>query len=202
MNDPRARKRLLWLAAIGGVLLLALLFIALVAPSPGAAGTPVVRPAETTAGASATPAPEASASQPSGFSLGGGDLISLAWRLGLVALIIGGSIVGLRWWGKRTMGPKSETGFLRVVDTLAIGNGRTIHLVALGERVITIGATAHQVSFLNELTTEESDRVLALAPRGSEQSLSGFAAELFQSFRSESRPGAPSRHRASLGEDA
>lgn len=204
MNDPRARKRVLWLAAIGGVLLLSLLFITLLAPSPDSGAVPVIRasadPLNTTATAVATPA--AAETKSGGFSLGGGDLVSLALRLGLVAVIIAGSIFGLRWWGKKTAGPKSTTGFLRVIDTLAVGNGRTIHLVALGDRVIAVGATAQQLSYLNELTGEESQRVLGLVPRAGEQSLGGFASELFQSMRRDARVRPRVNVDAVIGEDA
>ncbi|MCC6382042.1 MAG: flagellar biosynthetic protein FliO [Dehalococcoidia bacterium] len=179
MNDARSRRRLLWLAALGGVLLLAVLFVSLAAPSPGDGNPePVLRPnADALA---ATPTPAASGG---GFHLGGQDLFSLAWRLGLVALVIAVSIVGLRWWGKRTSGPRSVTGFLRVVDTLAISNGRSVHLVCLGRRVIAVGATAQQLTLLNELTDEEAAEVLAAIPRPGEQPLANFATELFRSIR-------------------
>ena len=114
----------------------------------------------------------------------------LAWRLALVALVIAGAVVGLRWWGRKAMSPRSTTGFVRIVDTLAISNGRTIHLVALGNRVIVVGATAQQLAYLNELTGEESDDVLARLARNDETTnISGFAAEPFQSLRKENRGG-------------
>lgn len=184
MNDPKTRKRLTWIAAIAGVMLCALLFISTFAPS--AAGSPVLRPAETSSltGNPAAGQDESSVEESSnGFSLGGGELVSLAWRLGLVIIIIAVSIVGLRWWGRKAAGPRSTTGFLRVIDTLAISNGRTIHLVALGDRVIAVGATAQQLTLLNELSEDEALRVLADSSTASDQPLSQFAAELFQSMR-------------------
>ena len=83
---------------------------------------------------------------------------------------------------KKTSGPRSTTGFLKVIDTLAVGNGRTIHLVALGDRVIAIGATAQQLSFLSELTgtSRPSCSITATQP---DQPLAAFASELFQSMR-------------------
>ncbi len=186
MNDPRIRRRLLWLAILGGVLLLSLLFISLFAPSDAGSESPVLRPA---AGSSfdndATSQPATSPGQ--GFSLGGGQALSLVWRLGLVAVIICVSIAGLRWWGKRTAGPRSSTGFLRVVDTLAIGNGRMIHLVAVGDRVIAIGATTQQLTLLNELSEEEGRRVLNSLQSQADQPFAGFATELFQSMRRSTR---------------
>lgn len=182
MNDPAQRKRLFWGLAICGVLLFSLLFISLFAPSsPGGNSEPVLR-LGAEASATATPAARTTTGG-AGFSLGGGDLFSLAWRLVLVAIIIGVSIVGLRWWGRKTAGPKSTTGFLKVVDTLAISNGRSIHLVALGDRVIAVGATAQQLTLLNELTDAESSEVLTQQPQGADQPLAAFATELFQQMR-------------------
>lgn len=197
MNDPKTRKRLTWIVAIAGVMLCALLFISTFAPSaPTAADSPVLRPAETTSltGNPATAQEQSGDSGSSaGFSLGGGELVSLAWRLGLVIAIIAVSIVGLRWWGRKAAGPRSTTGFLRVIDTLAISNGRTIHLVALGDRVIAVGATAQQLTLLNELSEDEALRVLADSSTASDQPLSQFAAELFQSMRRSAQRSAPHR---------
>lgn len=188
MNDPQVRKRLMWLAAIGGTLLACLLFVSIFAPDTGGNNELVVRPLDGTAAATveapAGPLTDTTSDGVSnGFSLGGGGLVSLAWRLALVAVIIAVSVVGLRWWGRKAAGPKSTTGFLRVVDTLAISNGRSIHLVAMGDRVIAIGATAQQLTMLNELTVDEAGQVLAQASATSDQPLSQFAAQLFESMR-------------------
>ncbi len=78
MNGAANHRRVLWLAAIGGVLLLSVLFVTLLAPSPQPAATsPVIRPAETATGESQDAAEPGS----SGFSLGGGDIVSLGLRL-------------------------------------------------------------------------------------------------------------------------
>ncbi len=177
---------------LGGLLLVALLFISIAAPTtpspaPANADAVVLQPAGTAVSPSAS-SDNSNAVAPAsgvahGFSLGGGQAFSLAWRLALVVVIIAVSIVGLRWWGKKTAGPRSTTGFLRVVDTLAVGNGRTIHLVALGDRVIAVGATAQNLSFLNELSGDESQTVLQSVATQSDQPIAAFAAELFQTMR-------------------
>ena len=178
MNESPNRRRILLLCAVGGVLLLGLLFISLRTPAPGAPhSSPVLRPA----GSAEVPASLENGS--GAFSLGAGDIVSLAWRRALVIVILGVSVAGLRWWGRKSSGPRSPTGFLRVVDTLPIGNGRTIHLVSLGDRVIAIGATAQSVAFLTNLSDDESARVLAPSGGPAEQSLASFATELFQSMR-------------------
>lgn len=202
MNSAPNRKRVLWLAAIGGVLLLSVLFITLLAPSPNpASSAPVIRTAASP-GDSAGASPGDGETSSSGFSLGGGDMVSLGLRLGLVVIIIAASIVALRWWGRKTIGPKSASGFLRVVDTLAVGNGRSIHLVALGERIIAVGATAQQLSYLSELTDDEARRVIDLLPRPGEQSITGFAAELFHSMRGDSDSRRSLTRETLIGEDS
>lgn len=202
MSDPKTRKRLIWIAAIGGAMICALLFVSTFAPAgPSSADSPILRPAETAGIAgdlAPTPADEEASS---GFSLDGGELVSLAWRLALVVIIIAVSIVGLRWWGRRAVGPRSTTGFLRVIDTLAISNGRSIHLVALGDRVIAVGATTQQLTLLNELSEDEALRVLADSSQAPGQPLSQFAAELFQSMRRGSQRTTGGRSEAVIGLD-
>jgi flagellar biogenesis protein FliO len=190
LNDTAQRRRLLWIGVLGGVLLLAIIFVSLAAPKTPSStpDSPVLRAGDSTALATPPAATVTPSSSGSGFSIGGGQAVSLAWRLALVAIIIAVSIAGLRWWGKKTSGPRSTTGFIKVVDTLAISNGRTIHLVALGDRVIAIGATAQQLTFLNELNEEESANVLTLTPRTADQPIAAFASELFQSMRGTRKP--------------
>ena len=209
MNDPKARKKLLWAAALGGALLCSLVFISFAAPStPSTVENP--RITTTDSGALVLGGPTTTASQQSnnasdtgskGFSLGGGQLFSLAWRLALVVIIIGASIAGLRWWGKRTSGPRSTTGFLRVLDTLAISNGRTIHLVALGDRVIAVGATAQQLTLLNELTEDEAAKVNEQTAKPDEQPLSQFAAQLFEQMKRTTGRAPQRRVEMVIGED-
>ena len=205
MNDPKTRKKLLWVAALGGVLLCSLLFISAFSPSsPTVAESPRITTSESgelllDSLDQQTPAAESTGS---GFSLGGGQIVSLAWRLALVVIIIAASIAGLRWWGKKTQGPSSTTGFLRVVDTLAISNGRTIHLVALGDRVIAVGATAQQLTLLNELTEDEATRVNADLARPSEQPISQFAAQLFEQMKRSTGRGTSPRSEMVIGEES
>lgn len=178
-------SRALWVILAGAIVIgLLLLLPALLASSdPLAAGPDIVPVTDP------EPAGEESTgdltTNVGGFSMGPSELFSLAWRLGLVGIIVALAVVGLRWWARRSSGPRSTTGFLRVVDTLAINNDRTLHLVALGERVITIGATQQQITFLNELTSEESEKVLAQIDESTPASFSGFADELMKSLRRE-----------------
>ncbi len=199
MNDRQQRRRILVICTAGGFLLLMLLLVALLSPSPRDQAGDITLRTGTTDGTARALETGAEKQSPSGFSLGGGDLVSLAWRLGLVVVIIAASIAGLRWWGRKTAGPRSVTGFLRVVDTLAISNGRSVHLLAIGDRVIAIGATAQQVTWLSDLTEDESAKVLREAGTTGENSLAGFAAELFQTMRRERAGGRPDSASVTIG---
>ncbi|MCC6960406.1 MAG: flagellar biosynthetic protein FliO [Dehalococcoidia bacterium] len=206
MNDARTRKKLLWAAALGGVLLCSLIFISIAAPSaPATVESPRITATAdgtfTQAAGSASGVKDSADNDPAGFGLGGGQMFSLAWRLVLVGVIIAASIAGLRWWGRRAAGPRSTTGFLRVVDTLAISNGRAIHLVALGERVIAVGATAQQLTFLNELTEEEASTVSLQAAKPDEQPLGQFAAQLFEQMKRTTGRGQPGRVETVIGQE-
>lgn len=207
MNDVKTRKKLIWVAALGGAMLVSLVFISTMAPStPRTADSPVIRTADngdlflTQESPTQSGAEQREDAGSEGFSLGGGELVSLAWRLALVIVIIVVSIAGLRWWGKKQSGPKSTTGFLRVVDTLAVGNGRTIHLVALGERVIAVGATAQQLTLLNELSEDEATRVFADAARPDEQPLGAFAAQLFEQMKRTTGRGTTAQNESVIGQ--
>jgi flagellar protein FliO/FliZ len=206
MNDPKTRKKLIWVAALGGAMLLSLVFVSALAPSaPRQAETPVIRTSDSGDLLLAQEEVPDSGEQrqeagSEGFRLGGGELVSLAWRLALVIVIIAVSIAGLRWWGRKQAGPKSTTGFLRVLDTLPVGQGRTIHLVALGDRVIAVGATAQQLTLLNELTEDEATRVFTDAARPDEQPLGAFAAHLFEQMKRTTGRSAPTRSETVIGD--
>ncbi len=188
MQDVDNRKRMMWLAGVGGALVLGILFVTMFAGGPSTGYDPGVslRPEETSlagVGQPASAAEEPATPQTQAFSLGAGDIFSLAWRLALVAIIVAASLFALRWYARKTSGPKSQTGFLRVVDTLPVGSGRTIHLVALGDRVIVVGATPQSLGLLNELTPEESEGVLLESLHAHEQPFGAFAGELMKNLR-------------------
>jgi flagellar protein FliO/FliZ len=187
MQDVDNRKRVLWLAGVGAALVLGILFVTVFAGSPSTGYDPGVslRPETGLQENTQSPPPQPVESDPQtqSFSLGAGDIVSLAWRLALVALIVAASLFALRWWARKTSGPKSQTGFLRVVDTLPVGNGRTIHLVALGDRVIVVGATQQSLGLLNELTPDEATQVMDEAVHAAEQPFGAFAGELMKNLR-------------------
>ena len=199
MNKPESRRRWIMMGGFGVLILAGLLFITAMGGGNGGDGAGVsIRPGAD----GATPGPGESADPPSsGFSLSPGEAVSLAWRLVLVAAIIAAAVLGLRWWGRRAASPRSVSGFLRVVDTLAISNGRSIHLVALGDRVIAIGATANQITLLSELLDEESALVLDKAAEKNGQALGNFAIDLFRVMKANASRGTARRRESVIGEE-
>jgi flagellar biogenesis protein FliO len=171
--EERHRRRLAWIAGATVLLLLLLVAVTTIVPS-GSEEAPlaVTPPTITAAGAPSEPG-EASSG---GFSFGLGDALSLAWRLGLVAAVLGGAVVGLRWWGRRLSSPASQTGSLRITDTLALGSGRTLHLLEAGERVFLIAATPQQINLIAEL--DRAPATAALTNGGVSEAVPAFARAL------------------------
>jgi flagellar protein FliO/FliZ len=56
--------------------------------------------------------------------------------------------------GRTTRG---GTNVISVIDTVGIGNQRSLHLVRVGDRVVLIGATDHAITALQELSAEEAE---------------------------------------------
>ena len=191
--DERSKKRLPWMIGAVVVLLLLMFLVPMFKPSahPGepSQSSPSITTGATADSAFSPATVPATNEEGGGFSFGGGEVFSLLWRLALVLMVLGICVAGLRWWSKRTSGPRSSTGYLRIIDTLPFQGGRSVHLVAVGERVIVVGATAQQLSFLAELKDEDAATLLEDRAEAVEPSVSAFAAQLFQSLRREgSRP--------------
>ncbi len=156
--EERHRRRLVWIAGVAGVLVLLLVVLTAALPSgdeeaPLAVAPPAITPANVPQEPVGTSA--------GGFSFGLGEGFSLAWRLGLVAAVLGGAVVALRWWGRRLSAPASQTGLLRIADTLALGSGRTIHLLEAGDRVFIIAATSQHIGLIGELDRAAATAALA-----------------------------------------
>jgi flagellar protein FliO/FliZ len=201
LKTPQGRRWIL-LGGGGALILAGLLFVTAMGggKSTDSGGGVNIRPGTEQPAATAV---EQNTGQASGFSLDAGEAVSLIWRLVLVAVIIGVAVIGLRWWGKRAASPRSVSGFLRVVDTLAISNGRSIHLVALGDRVIAIGATANQLTLLSELLDEESAQVLDEAAEKQGQTIGNFAIDLFRVMKANAGRGSgnATRSETMIGEE-
>lgn len=163
MRERRAQRWVgaLALAALAGVLLLALGQLA----SPA----PMTQPAGAASGAPAQPAPGGAASSVGAAADGGflRDYQSLQtefqplpwWTLaGDVAfkLLI---VLGLFFLAVRLLKPLASgasagapQGLVNVLGTMALGPQRQLYLLEVGDKVILVGATSQQLSALGEIT--------------------------------------------------
>jgi flagellar biogenesis protein FliO len=96
----------------------------------------------------ATPRPTADEEDP-GW-LGALDVVAkLVLVVGLVYL----AVAGLRWLqnGRRR---RTDTGgaSIRLLETVGLAPGRSLHLVVAGDKTLLIGATDHHLSLLTELS--------------------------------------------------
>jgi flagellar protein FliO/FliZ len=63
----------------------------------------------------------------------------------------------------------ASVGRLRVVETVALGQGRSLHVIAVGDRLLLVSATSQQVALLRDVTDDlgkEADAGTGSAPAG------------------------------------
>ncbi|HJN93067.1 MAG TPA: flagellar biosynthetic protein FliO [Dehalococcoidia bacterium] len=85
----------------------------------------------------------------SGFS--SGDIFGLLWRLALVVAIIWASIYVLRRFATRSQKVQSESGALKVLETVGLASDRLVYLLEAGDRVLVVGSTPNHIALLAEL---------------------------------------------------
>ncbi len=84
-----------------------------------------------------------------------GDIFDLLWRLALVGGIIWLSIFLLRKFVARSGRTQSNSGALKVLETIGLANNRLISLLEAGDRVLVVGSTPTHVALLAELDDPE-----------------------------------------------
>jgi flagellar biogenesis protein FliO len=84
--------------------------------------------------------------------------------LGVVLLTFGAAVmIAKKFFGKglpKLSGKKdasSSKGQLRIESSRMLGQGRNLHVVKFGEKMLLIGATAHTINLLCEADEEEVD---------------------------------------------
>jgi len=89
---------------------------------------------------------QAAAPEPSIWSV----LLSLAWKLGLVIALA----YGLLWLMKRGMHVRrlNPGERMQLVETIGLGNNRSLHLLRVGSRSLLIGATGQELRMLADVT--------------------------------------------------
>jgi len=92
--------------------------------------------------------------------------LGLSWRLGLVLALI----YGVLWLLRRLVFVKA-TGhrqMLQVLETVNLGNGRSIHVVRVGRRYLLVGSAQGEVATLADVTEE-----IDLLPAGQRRMAAG-----------------------------
>lgn len=79
-------------------------------------------------------------------------LVDVIAKLALVIGLLYGTLLALRWLQRRRGGRTEADGAtIHVLETVGLTPGRSLHLVAVGEKTLLIGATDHQLSVLTEI---------------------------------------------------
>jgi flagellar protein FliO/FliZ len=122
-------------------------------------------PAPVAESASSGPAPSARAEpamapyrEPAVEAYGGSPALALLRTVASLILVVG-MIVGIGWVARMRTGlAPSPAGYrLRVVETMALGPGRTLHLVAVGREVLLIGAGSDGLTTLGSFSADAVD---------------------------------------------
>jgi flagellar biogenesis protein FliO len=143
--DPRPGRprRVATIAGIAGLALIA--FIGAFNPLPAAGG------ATTTDGSSTVIAGAAAAGSVWDGGMGF-DVIDLAWKCGLVVVLL---FITLRVLGRMQATGKRPGGRLEVLESRPLASKASLHLVAIGERRLVVGLTPNGMVSLAELKADE-----------------------------------------------
>jgi flagellar biosynthetic protein FliO len=203
-GSPHTRRRTRPAArlgsAVGRLLALALVALALALSAAPAVAATATETTSTTATAPAKgkrstsvpadpneklPIPEGSDNPVSMSGGAGGTLIRLVLGLGVVVGLIGGVWYVLKRVQRSrypAMDDRNPAGLIDVLATTSLGPNRSLHLVKVGEEIVLVGSTDHQVAPIARIGADDA---AALAGAGSPDP---------KSFRGD--PGAAARTRA------
>lgn len=80
-------------------------------------------------------------------------ILDIVAKLALVIGLLYGTLLALRWLQRRHHGRLNDAAgaTIRVLETVGLTPGRSLHLVTVGEKTLLIGATDHQLSVLTEI---------------------------------------------------
>lgn len=77
----------------------------------------------------------------------------------LVILLLVAFVYGLKWLQKRMQGGYYPQQNMTVIESLALGPKKQLHLVKLLDRVLLISSSEEQINFLLELDKEETQHM-------------------------------------------
>ena len=93
------------------------------------------------------------------------SLLALTFVFGL----LGGALFLLRRWGRAT----TKGHHLDVVETVSLGPGKSLSVVAVGSRSFLLAATNDRISLVSELETSDLN-IAADPPRNNRDVVAGF----------------------------
>jgi flagellar biosynthetic protein FliO len=157
-------------------------------PKPAEVATPVASPPAETPAATAQPADDRlpfmtsnerdSHEQPS--SAAGLLLRTLGALLLIVGLIVAAAWGMKRFGGARFGTPQEDAPPLAVLNSLSLGERRSLTIVRFGDRTLLLGSTAHSVTLLAEAESDDfPPRARSVADILNEDKPMAFANELF-----------------------
>lgn len=92
-----------------------------------------------------------------------GLLTELVGKVGLAVVLALGAAAAFRWVHRGRASEGGSRARLTVVETAALAQNRTLHLVRIGRRKLLIGSTPNQVVMLADLAQEDLEDVAAEA---------------------------------------
>lgn len=89
------------------------------------------------------------------------DLIwDVVWKTAFVLVMLYGVLWAVRRLSGRTVTARRGPA-ISVVETAHLGPGRAVHLVGVGNKLLILGATSHQVSLLAEVSASDLEETPA-----------------------------------------
>ncbi len=121
---------------------------------------------------------------------------SMGLRLFLTLALVIGVIFAFVWLSRRLMAKRWPGGApdrpVRLLDRVHLAPKRSLDVVSVGERVILLGTTETNISFLTELSAEEltayTRKNIATGPDGKKFNLAGAGTKLRRAFQRSRQP--------------
>ena len=74
-----------------------------------------------------------------------------------VTVLLIATLYGIKWMKKKVQSGTGDNQMLGIIATITLGPKKSVHLIKVIDRILVIGATEGNMSFLTELTKEEID---------------------------------------------
>jgi flagellar biogenesis protein FliO len=117
-----------------------------------------------TTGAYSPGAPSGTETVKTAPTMSAGSMLGLLAKVGIVAVLLGGSLWLLRRYAGTGTRSGGRTGAVSIADTIALAQGRALYVLDIGDRALVVGATPQQFSLLAEVTDPGTLEKLRTAP--------------------------------------